>query len=76
MNYCSRDSNRVGFVFGGDANCGIAHWNPAIHEVKYWKHTFATLSYIQGIHRKPGIFMIAGSVKYIDCIVYENNCLV
>ena len=76
MNYCSRDSYCVGFVFGGDANCGIAHWNPAILEVRPWKHTFATLSYIQGIHRKPGDFLVAGSVKYADFIVYENTCLV
>ena len=49
----NRDDNCVGFVFGGDANCGVAQWNAAIHEVKGWKNTFNDLSYLQGRGCKP-----------------------
>ena len=77
MDYCSRDSNCVWFVFGGDANCGIAHWSPAMYEVKSWKNTFSNLTYVQGIQQKPGDFMVAASVNGRgDFIVYKNTCRV
>ena len=74
--YCSQHSNCVGFVFGGDANCGIAQWNPAIHEVKGWKNMLSNLAYVEGRRRKSADFMVAASVKNADFIVYENTCRV
>ena len=77
MDCCrNQNSNCVGFVFGGDANCGVAHWNSAIHEVRGWNITFNHLAYLQGRHRKPGDFMVAGCVKHRDFVVYENTCRV
>ena len=77
MDICSRDRNCVGFVFGGDANCGIAHWSPAMDEVKSWKNTLSNLTYVQGIQQKPGDFIVAASVKGRgDFIVYKNTCRV
>ena len=77
MDICRGHSNCVGFVFGGDANCGIAHWSPAMDEVKSWKNTFSNLTYVQGIQQKPGDFMAAASEKGRgDFIVYKNTCRV
>ena len=77
IHYCLHvDLNCIGFVVGGDANCGIKHWNPAMHEVQGWQDTFSPLSFMEGRNRQGGDFMVAGSVRGADVIFYENTCRV
>ena len=77
MHYCRHEDPKcIGFVVGGDLNCAEKHWNPAMYEVPGWRDTFAPLSYLEGINRKDGDFMVAGSVHDADLIFYENTCSV
>ena len=40
------DQNSVGFIFGGDANCGVTHWREAHAKEQTWKLSFETARFI------------------------------
>ena len=40
VRYCADEPECVGFVFGGDANLGLASWGTALAEDSVWQLTF------------------------------------
>ena len=76
VRYCADDDESVGFVFGGDANVGLAAWNAALRENTAWKVTFEQPDFLYGRRHKGRDLMIAAGRKGAGLQVFANNCRV
>ena len=74
--YCKRNRECCGFVFGGDANCNIPQWTTTFDENREWKLTFQTPHFLHGVGHKNGDLIVAAAVCDVDMVFYENRCKV
>ena len=66
----------VGFVFGGDADVGLAPWATAFAEEGGWQLTFEEPQFLYGVARKGGDLIVAAARRGANMRAYENNCRV
>ena len=54
VRYCADQPECVGFVFGGDANIGLAPWKTAFNEEMGWELTFEEPQFLYGVGHEHG----------------------
>ena len=76
------NSSSCGWVFGGDANCSLAVWMAALHDVRDFRIAFGEPRFLHSLRGTRGAglgglncdVVVAAPVKNKGLSIYDNKC--